>query len=481
MKASVTRVRAWLILSALFTLPLLAGIRAEAATITFDDLSPGPDWALIPSGYAGLQWYYFSVLDGTTRPATEGYRTGIVSSNNVAFNSEGNMSMIWRMTNSFDLHSAYLTAVYEDGLQIRVEGYKGPMIRYETNSAGTTNVRLSTGITLTYENTYTLNVSGPTLLHFDYAGVSQVRFITTSGTPFAMDNVEVTVPPTPAIHVPVEVGPVRVPTIGHSFKLDPRPIGNDIRRNAVSDYLVDQDQSSGGGGVLGSASVNWDTKDQFVLTVSAPPGMKFLVKPPPGAEELSFNGFLWWESEQAGVSEPGTVAVSFGGLEGTPPDFAPSISALSDSHGFFGFYRARSGVFTNEFAFTSMTLTGTVAPQHTGLGTRDFVPHRESQLSVTYTTQETNDPGSFVFIVPQTPPPKIAVWDMWAGTGIGLFVQGQAGRTVVVESSADLIHWTSISTNVMPFTVCPICPFVIVRDEADRNTMRRFYRAFEVP
>ena len=69
------------------------------------------------------------------------------------------------------------------------------MIRYETNSAGITNVRLLAGITLAYENTYTLNVSGPTLIHFDYPRVSQVRFITPPEARFAMDNVEVTVPP----------------------------------------------------------------------------------------------------------------------------------------------------------------------------------------------------------------------------------------------------------------------------------------------
>ena len=385
--------------------------------------------------------------------------------------------MIWIMTNSFDLHSAYLTAAFSDGLQILVQGFTGPGIAYDPAN---TNVPVMGGMTLTYENAYTLSASAPMLIHFDYTGVSQVRFIPASEGQFVMDNVEVTVPQTPVTHVAVDVGPVQASTIGHAFRLDPRPIGNDIRRNAVSDYLVDQDQSSGGGGVLQAVSANWDTKDQCVLTVSAPPGMKFQVRPPAG-KAVRFGGFLWWELTRGGFSLPGTVAVRFGGLEGTPPDFSGSDSALSDSHGYFGFFDIKSAGFTNEFAFTSMTMTGTMLPQHTGLGTLNFVPHPESQLSIMYTIQETNDPGRFVFIAPQPPRPRIAVWDMWAGTGIGLFVQGQAGRTVVVESSADLTHWTSISTNVMPFTVCPVCPFVIVRDQADRYTLRRFYRAFEMP
>src|SRR5258708_28860374 len=80
----------------------------------------------------------------------------------------------------------------------------------------------------------------------------------------------------------VEIGTVQSSTIGHAF-LNPNfllPPGSPPRPSSVVDYLVDQDQSSGGGGVLPSVSVNWDTNTQFVLTVSAPPGQKFHVHVP---------------------------------------------------------------------------------------------------------------------------------------------------------------------------------------------------------
>jgi hypothetical protein len=78
------------------------------------------------------------------------------------------------------------------------------------------------------------------------------------------------------------------------------------------------------------------------------------------------------------------------------------------------------------------------------------------------------------------PPPRIRLTGMSA-EGSQLFVQGRAGRTVVVEASADLSHWTSIATNVMPFTLCPICPFVIVTDTAAGKSRHTFYRVYEIP
>jgi hypothetical protein len=82
----------------------------------------------------------------------------------------------------FNLNSAYLHSVWNDGLQVHVIG----------SVAGLT----------TYDHTYTLNASAtePTLINFDYLGVDRVQFIPSGGTPFytnfngpyfAMDNVNV--------------------------------------------------------------------------------------------------------------------------------------------------------------------------------------------------------------------------------------------------------------------------------------------------
>jgi hypothetical protein len=81
--------------------------------------------------------------------------------------------------NPFDLHSGYLTAAWNDNLQLRVVGY---------NSG-----------TLIYDQTYTLQATAPTLINFDFLGVTEVDFIPSGGvhhagylghgTHFVLDNV----------------------------------------------------------------------------------------------------------------------------------------------------------------------------------------------------------------------------------------------------------------------------------------------------
>ena len=61
-----------------------------------------------------------------------------------------------------------------------------------------------------------------------------------------------------------------------------------------------------------------------------------------------------------------------------------------------------------------------------------------------------------------------------------LLLQGQAGHTNVIEASTDLVNWAPVSTNVMDFSLCPICPYFIFEDPASTNLPRRFYRAFEL-
>lgn len=77
------------------------------------------------------------------------------------------------------------------------------------------------------------------------------------------------------------------------------------------------------------------------------------------------------------------------------------------------------------------------------------------------------------------PPPQITLSEFSPANGALLFVEGQAGWTNVIEASADLVSWTPITTNVMPPTMCPICPFITYRDAASTNSARRFYRSYE--
>jgi hypothetical protein len=162
-------------------LRLLAGSPAQAGdaatVLTFDDLQPEPPpgngWVRISNGYGGLQWDNFGVLDGSVQQATSAYRIGMVSPRNVAFNLSGNPASVSRST-GFTLHSAYVTGPFAV-VHLRVQGLVGTAV--------------------TYDNTYTISNPAPALISFNYVGVDRVIFVTSPDSPFALDNLTVTVPP----------------------------------------------------------------------------------------------------------------------------------------------------------------------------------------------------------------------------------------------------------------------------------------------
>jgi hypothetical protein len=105
------------------------------------------------------------------------------------------------------------------------------------------------------------------------------------------------------------------------------------------------------------------------------------------------------------------------------------------------------------------------------------------------TARATDDHGNVATSAPvrlevrneQVPPPILSILQFSAQSGLTIMVQGNTGRTNVIEASTDLVAWTAITTNVMDFTFCPICPFVLFQDPASTNLARRFYRSFELP
>ena len=158
-------------------------IAGNQITITFDDI-PGQGELLVSNGYKGFQWSNFYASDLQTDSHTNGGQNSTISPPNVAFNGFGNPAN-FSSSEAFDLDSAYLTAVWNDGLQLEVQGFVGS--------------------TLTYDNIYTLTTASPQLINFNYLGVDEVNFISSggthhaaytggSGTQFAMDNLTVTVP-----------------------------------------------------------------------------------------------------------------------------------------------------------------------------------------------------------------------------------------------------------------------------------------------
>ncbi len=275
---------------------------------------------------------------------------------------------------------------------------------------------------------------------------------------------------------PLLLPPVVVSNVGHRFV----PSFQAGAGALVVDSLIHMDPAETGGGQLPTVSVNWDLHTQFSITVAAPPRHRFEIRLP--ADRVGrFGGFLWWESTQGGFSPPGTVEVTFSGLEGRAPEFVDAVSVLSDTHGFFGLVDLDSSAISGRLAFTSMTLKATVKPQVGGNGTEIYAPHPASTLEISYPTTAGTDPGRFISIVPFSRPPRIALIESSLRDGANLFVEGEPGRMHVIECSDDLRQWTPIATNVMPALACATCPALLLNDRSGTNLTCRFYRVLELP
>jgi subtilase family serine protease len=175
-------------------------IQAGLPPLTFDDL-PGLNYEYfgyyervtegkVPAGYGGLNWsnFYYLSQTGYSFLPSSGCQPGMISTPNVAYNNGGNPASIIGVV-PFDLLSAYLTAAWNDNLNLEVQGYVG------TN--------------LTYDQFFTLSATTATEIQFNYYGVSTVSFISSGGVPhsgyngsgeeFVLDNVMVVPHTMPAV------------------------------------------------------------------------------------------------------------------------------------------------------------------------------------------------------------------------------------------------------------------------------------------
>jgi hypothetical protein len=155
---------------------------ARAALLTFEDVgravSPYDGSPIVPNGYGGLQWLGFGLLAGAQYPAS-GYYSGMVSPMNVAFNfDQFDRRAYISSSTPFNFDSAYLTAAFSAGFQVEVQGFVGTL--------------------MTYDQTYTVNRSGPVICNFDFIGINGVRFIPLVSDIFVMDNVTINVVPEPS-------------------------------------------------------------------------------------------------------------------------------------------------------------------------------------------------------------------------------------------------------------------------------------------
>lgn len=151
---------------------------ASAATITFDELSPGIYGAAIPNGYAGFNWDNFMALDAQDfLGGATGYGHGMVSPINVGLNAFDNPASFSSAT-PFTLESAYVTKAWTAGIT-HFDGYSGTNLLYsmDVNSSAT----------------------APTFVTFNWIGLTKVVMSDGNNTQHtAIDNITVNAVPAPA-------------------------------------------------------------------------------------------------------------------------------------------------------------------------------------------------------------------------------------------------------------------------------------------
>jgi hypothetical protein len=166
---------------------------ASASSITFDDLA---NYQWIGSGYAGLNWSNFAALDADIYSLPSGFQNGTVSHSNVAFNSGGDDAS-FSAANHFIFNSAYITAGWNNGLNVQVTGF--------LNGAQT------------HSSLLTVSTSGPTLAVFNWSNVDLVSFhafggiknpdfVGTGGQHFALDNLTINAVPEPETYAMLLAG-----------------------------------------------------------------------------------------------------------------------------------------------------------------------------------------------------------------------------------------------------------------------------------
>lgn len=153
-------------------------VQAQTVSVTFDDVSTTWDGygltAEIPQAYHGLWWGGFRILNSMDPPSYytgTGYRNGVVSPRQVAWSLPGEQQGVFS-PEPMTLQTGYMTAAYASELRVQVQGYRG--------------------FQLAYDETYTINMTTPTLVTFNFMDITRLTFIP-EGT-FVIDNFTYVVP-----------------------------------------------------------------------------------------------------------------------------------------------------------------------------------------------------------------------------------------------------------------------------------------------
>jgi hypothetical protein len=148
--------------------------QAQAVVVTFDDLPE--TLSPIPNGYGGLNWNNFYHLNGSLE-YPYGYFNGTVSTPNVAFNAYGNPASVSIGSGQFDFNSAYLTAAWNNKVNILVKGLLGGTVKYST--------------------TVTVDTTHPRQFNFNFLAIDNLKFKSLSYDHFALDNFDYKAVPEP--------------------------------------------------------------------------------------------------------------------------------------------------------------------------------------------------------------------------------------------------------------------------------------------
>ncbi|MDB6031439.1 MAG: hypothetical protein JWM16_1777 [Verrucomicrobiales bacterium] len=218
----------------------------------------------------------------------------------------------------------------------------------------------------------------------------------------------------------------------HSTPLDP----NIPPSVYTQDWLIEQPLSNGGQ-VLPSIKANLDTEETFFLKISAPPGKKFWVHPPPG-EWVYLEGGLAWEDTSASNTFNrvyGNGSLTFNDLQGTEPRSYLNATVGSPTGNSFGFPSISSGSISNDLTFTSITLTGRVAHTNLGRGITTYAPYAYSSLFLYHGAVGVSDPGPLLSLIPLEQPVNVVV-----------------PLSKALDTEGTPIVWTTIGKGFLPWS-----------------------------
>lgn len=179
------RMKRYILLLAVALMFITVG-QVDATVLTFEDATYGGFLNWIQGSYGGLNW---DDMGGSSRSAMQaypnsGFITGIVSGDWVAYNAGAVTATVSGAV--FDFNGAYLTAGWNNDLNIEVTGFLGGIQQYQ--------------------QTVVVDVTGPTYFNFNYLGIDELQFYSYGGTPagvgtsgvhFTMDNFTFNEPTSP--------------------------------------------------------------------------------------------------------------------------------------------------------------------------------------------------------------------------------------------------------------------------------------------